>query len=350
MKKEIISIQILRGFAAIAIVFIHMNGIIRQYGSSRDYLFPSTEIANAGVDVFFIISGVIMAIITSRMQDRNTTALTFLLRRVTRIYPIYWIYLGLFVLGNLLIQGSIMETSGHLSLMTIVQSAFLIPNQDLPILIIAWTLEFEIYFYLLFTLLIAAKKQFELKYLYGGAVILVLIGTMLQVDLALWSLVTDPLLLEFAFGVLIGAIYLKKPKLNALPFLVIGAVLVTLEVLGVSAAEIFDMYGTRFGRLVRFGLPAMFIVAGFLFANPFISKYSPPILQKIGNASYSLYLSHLLVLSIAGKLWSVLGLMNYFPDPIFALFLLSASLIWSLFSYRYLELPLIRFTRHILPK
>ncbi|MCF7809199.1 MAG: acyltransferase [Candidatus Marinimicrobia bacterium] len=348
MKKEIISIQVLRGFAAIAIVFIHMNGIIRQYGSSHKYLFASTEIANAGVDVFFVISGVIMAIITARMKGGDTGALSFLLRRATRIYPIYWIYLGLFVIGNLLIQGSIMETSGHLTPMSVLLSAFLIPNQDLPILIIGWTLEFEIYFYLLITLLIAVKRHIEIKYLYAGSIFLVLAGTFFQADLAIWSLATDPLLIEFSMGFFIGSLYLKRPDLNPTPFLVIAAALVLLEIFGLSAAEVFDMYGTRFGRLTRFGLPAVFIVTGFLFANPFFRKYSPPILESIGNASYSLYLSHLLILSIIGKLWAILGLARYLPDLMFAVILLAGCLLWASISYQYMELPMIRLSRRLL--
>lgn len=349
MKKEIVSLQILRGFAAISIVFIHMNAIIRQYGAEHRYLFPSTEMANAGVDVFFVISGVIMALITSRIGDQPGQAGPFLLKRITRIYPIYWIYLFLFIIGNLLIQGSIMETSGNFSLLSVAQSALLIPNQDLPILIIAWTLEFEIYFYLLFAVLLALGWHGNMKYLSAISVLLVGIGTFYQPELAVWSLITDPLLLEFTAGVFLGRLYLSRKRPNPIPLFIFAVILIALENVGWSAAEIFDMYGTRFGRLVRFGIPAIFITAAFLFANERIIRDRVKILERIGDASYSLYLSHLLVLSIAGKVWSLLGLQQLLPDLLFAVYLLGACVVWSILSYDYLEVPIIQRIRRSLP-
>lgn len=345
MKKDIISIQILRGFAAIAIVFIHMNAIIKLHGAKQSYLLPSTELANAGVDIFFVISGVIMAIITGRMNQRGAGALPFLMKRVTRIYPIYWIYLLLFILGNLLIQGTIIETSGQLNIPAIFQSALLIPNQELPILIIAWTLEFEMFFYLLITLLVARGWMNHPKYLAGIAILLVALGTVIPFRPAFLSLATDPLLLEFAAGAILGYLYLQKKRMNPAPLFIVSILLLGLEIAGWSIAEIFDMYGTRFGRLVRFGLPAFFVVAAFLSANTQISAWRLRSLERLGDASYSLYLSHLLVLSVAGKIWATLDMASFLPDILFAVYLLIACLLWSLLSYAYLEKPLISIFR-----
>lgn len=339
----------MRGFAAIAIVFIHMNGIIRLYGMRGENLFASTEMANAGVDVFFVISGLIMAFITHNKASTELKTSDFFIKRVTRIYPIYWIYLILLLIGNALTQGSLPETMSNPGLGTLLQSFTLLPSHELPVLIIAWTLKFEIFFYIVFTLLIASGKHLEKHYLYLFSIVMVVLGSILNPQQAILKLMTDPLLLEFTIGVFIGTLYLKKQKLNPVLFLSISVILIILELTGYSLAEIFNMYGTRFGRLVRFGLPASFIVTGFLFANDWISKYSPRILSRIGDASYSLYLSHILVLSLAAKVWSLLHLSTYLYDPVFAVYLTLVCLAWSLISYRYLEQPLIRLSRKYLP-
>lgn len=335
----------MRGFAAISIVFIHMNGIIRQYGMRGEYLFADTEMANAGVDVFFVISGLIMAFITHNKISTELNTGDFFLKRITRIYPIYWIYLILLLIGNSFSGGTLPETMSNPDFGILLQSFTLFPSQELPVLIIAWTLKFELFFYIVFTLLIASGKHLQKHYLYLFSIFMVVLGAIFNPQQAVLKLITDPLLLEFTGGVFIGTLYLKKQHLSPALFLSVAAILIILELNAFSLAELFNMYGTRFGRVVRFGLPAVFLVTGFLFADDWIRKYSPKILLWIGDASYSLYLSHILILSIGAKLWSLFHLNSYLYDPLFAIYLIAICLTWSLISYRYLEQPLIRLSR-----
>ncbi len=328
-----------------AIVFIHMNGIIQQYGMQEKPLFAGTEMANAGVDVFFVISGLIMALITYGKNFNNQQARNFFIKRITRVYPIYWIYLILFLLGNSLAQGALPEMADSTGFGTLLQSITLFPSHELPILIIAWTLKFEVFFYILFTLLIALGKHAQNHYLYLFSIAVVSIGTIFDLQIPLYRQVTDPLLLEFVIGVFIGTVYLKHQHRYATFFLTFGFFLIALELVGYSPAELLNLYGTRFGRVVRFGIPAAFLVTGFLFSENWIRKFSPKILLRLGDASYSLYLSHILVLSISAKIWSLFHLNAYLHDALLGVYLLLVCLSWSLVSHRYLEQPLIRLAR-----
>ena len=86
MKFTIISIQILRAFAALLVVFHHARYQIQDFEVFfHGGIWPFGQ---AGVDIFFVISGFIMWVTT---HDRRTTPLRFMTNRIVRIVPLYWL-------------------------------------------------------------------------------------------------------------------------------------------------------------------------------------------------------------------------------------------------------------------
>ena len=97
------SLQILRAVAALLVVFYHISFSEVKYTGDNDLLLSGFGTAIAGIDLFFVISGFIMVIITARLEGSITQTNQFLVNRITRIYPTYWVYFFL-VLATWLIM------------------------------------------------------------------------------------------------------------------------------------------------------------------------------------------------------------------------------------------------------
>ena len=128
------SIELLRFLAATAVVFVHI---------------PIVKFGNIGVDIFFAISGFVM------MLSTESSSKNFFLKRIIRVAPTYYIFtLGVFF--SALIAPSVLNnTTADFS--QLVQSFLFVPFDKngvghYPILFLGWTLNYEMYFYLLFAL------------------------------------------------------------------------------------------------------------------------------------------------------------------------------------------------------
>lgn len=133
------NIQVLRAFAASGVVLLHSNATI---------LGVHTEFN--GVALFFVLSGYLM----SRICDKS--AISFALDRFWRIVPNYWLATALLL--------TVLNMWGHWPVEHIVSSAFFIPHQSpaglYPVLGIGWTLNLEVYFYVIFTISILLNRKF----------------------------------------------------------------------------------------------------------------------------------------------------------------------------------------------
>src|ERR1700722_13528046 len=137
----IFNIQLLRGLAALAVAFYH-TGYVIPGTSPTDFL---------GVAVFFVISGFIMTHITRASSDQ------FLLHRLIRIVPLYWLGTAFYAAMVVVIYPAIgKHTDDIVTMTTLLRDLFFIPRVDsggaviYPVLGVGWTLNLEMYFYLLF--------------------------------------------------------------------------------------------------------------------------------------------------------------------------------------------------------
>ena len=254
------NIQALRAFAALNVVVFHALELAGRSGlQPRTFAFLEGWGRN-GVDVFFVISGFIMVYIQER---RPRAPLAFLLRRAERIAPLYWS-----VTLPLVIALPFSWRHGLTSLLFLSGAA----GYDFPVIVPGWSLEYEMLFYLVFGLsLFAPGRAASLAAALTAVVVLVLAG---------WA---RPVALEFAFGMAAGRAFVAGlGRTRARLWLALGA-------FGLLASLPFDPPLEL--RWLVWGVPSFFLVLGAAFEN----EVRSPLLGFLGDASYSIYLVHLLV-------------------------------------------------------
>ena len=326
------SIQFLRGIAALMVVLTHIAHKGQQYGTGSLNWF---HVGGNGVDLFFIISGFIMCVTT---HNKKITLLNFLLHRVIRIIPLYWV-LSLAALIVFLIAPQMVNSSGGKT--GIIQSFFLIPDGVKFLIQNGWTLSYEFYYYLIFAVFIFLTDVRSMRYLGVSLTILLLsvIGLILQPVTPLPAFLFSNMLLEFMLGVL-GFVIISNVKLGQ-----VSACL--MIVLGLSWVTYNNLYGAPelpFGKVVTSGLPMFLIFLGSLTLEPWFATsrgWLVGAFAQVGNSSYSLYLIHPFVLSPVALILKKLGVLS---PGLFTAALLSGSVICGLLTYRLIEKPLGRLT------
>ncbi len=340
------SIQIARAFAALAVVATHSQSL-SEYLGARLYVHGLWSFGQAGVDIFFVISGFI---ISSVLQKPQTVA-QFAARRSFRILPLYW----LFTLASVLL---LLFGSGKLpGLADLAASYAVFPQDKNPILGVGWSLEHELIFYGIVAILIWRGRAEALFAVMAGLSVASLAMHLLMPSLVDGGIVGHLLSLyhiQFFAGVALFRWQHRIADRDWLPMLIAGLLL-----LPVSAAMLHLLYVTAVpqaplgligvSRVVLWGLAGVLIVSGLLACE----KQRPDLIQTaparalvlIGGASYVLYLSHPLIIELLGyALWS------YWPSgwvPALAESLaIAAALGFALIFYRWVEVPMIvRLTR-----
>ena len=282
MSKELLSIQYLRGLAAILVIYHHIFST-----KGLEYLFlPS--LGGFGVDIFFVISGFVMWYTTA---EAKISTLEFWRRRVVRVVPLYWIFLAAVVVGALSFPN--LWNSTVITPENTIKSFLFIPHYHVvqkiiaPILIPGWSLNYEMFFYFLFgiTLLVPSRtlRGFVLTFFLSG---LVLLGVVFHPTGALAATYTSAELLKFLDGMIVAMIC----RLEFIKGATFGLSLICAGVLQ------FTVYDA--GVLNFIGLSPTLIVAGSLALEHKMRRAPSSIFRSIGNASYSIYLSHLFFLKL----------------------------------------------------
>lgn len=275
-------IQYLRAFAALAVVAFHAAERTGQHFA----------IGAAGVDVFFVVSGFIMMVISDR---RPTRPMAFLRNRILRIAPSYWLVTGIMIAG----AAAGLFPNMQLDLAHILGSLFFIPvaspstGHFWPVLVQGWTLNYEIFFYLLFALTLFFPPGRRLLLLTAVLVLLVMAGHLLPDRHSVLGFYTAPLILEFAAGAALA----KAWKHGRLPSPAVGLFLIALSLAGFAAIHLMKL---EFDAL-SCGPLAILLVFGMLAVEAGGKLPRLPVIGYLGDASYSIYLWHTLALSVIAK-------------------------------------------------
>jgi exopolysaccharide production protein ExoZ len=291
----------------------------------------------AGVDVFFVISGFIMWVVTYR---RTISPGGFLLRRVQRIVPLYWgvtLLVAAAAIAAPWLFPAMRPSTGH-----IVQSLLFAPHRDpagliAPLVVPGWTLNYEMFFYLLFAAALLAPARIRPWALSAALVGLVAARPFGDTTAPVWSTYTDPLLLEFGAGVWLGKAWSDGRLPSAGP----AWVLVAAGLAGFAATALTGVEVDR-ARIVFWGAPALALVTGAvsLERSGAVPDWRP--LRALGDASYSLYLVHGLAVSAVWRGLQMLGLHN--PGLLFAASIV-AGVAAGLVAYQLIERPTMRLFR-----
>lgn len=338
MKENYNTIQCLRGVSALLVVLYHIIVIMHD---RLGMPVPRFTVGMAGVDFFFAISGFIMVVVTRDLWGQKGFAKAFFKRRVIRIVPLYWIATTIKLLQTLIVGGAV--TSGW----HIFASYFFIPAWDnnhnpYPIFIPGWTLSFEMFFYILFAVILAFKRSPVVPLTFLLAAFALIGAIYAPFEQAVFHVI-NPQLIEFIFGMWIAT----HARRSSIPP---GAAWIVIIVAGACLAISNGMPAVEAERLrvIVFGIPAALILYAMVSLEEHAIWKSPKFLA-LGNASYAIYLTHGFTIAIVAGLLSVLPLGK--GIDVFAMLLMSvlASCMVGHWVHRYIEVPiLIRLKRRFL--
>ncbi|WDZ81341.1 acyltransferase (plasmid) [Ensifer adhaerens] len=315
----IYGIQYLRAVAALGVVVFH----------AAERTGHHFAIGAAGVDIFFVISGFIMWVLSER---RPMSPVSFLRDRVQRIAPVYWLATAVMVLGGLAgLFPNLVLTPGH-----VVASLVFVPmpspstGEVWPVLVQGWTLNYEMFFYAVFALTLLLPRSRRLLAITSCFLLLVGLGFAIDSNNALFATYTRPIILEFVAGMIIAALWLR----GRVPGSNCGLLLVAIAISGLSALAVFRL---PFDEFVL-GPLAVILVVGTLAVEGrgwFRPRGLPMLL---GDASYSIYLWHTFAISVVVKACAMAGV-----DPTPSAFVaVVAGTTLGVAAYLLLEKPLTR--------
>ena len=280
------NIQVLRAFAAAAVVVFHTGfafPFLRPFGSF-------------GVDVFFVISGCIMARILDPASGSSSDF--FFRRRVLRIVPPYWFFTILLYLAALRVPELMGSTRANL--VDLLKSLFFIPFTKgsgliQPLLFIGWSLNYEMFFYLALAIGLLFQKRYSAWI--GAAIVL---ATMLAcmpwaAHSVLAQFYSRDISIEFVLGILsyylcraISAHTARRMRLPALAVCLASALLL------IATQAIFpkDVFPFNSSRVLTLGTLSFLLVTAASLLSQADWDTRIPVLTLIGDASYILYLIH----------------------------------------------------------
>ncbi len=338
----LLSLQALRAVAAL-LVLIHHAGYDADTIADRT---GRTAFAldrffdwGFGIHLFFVISGFIM-VRTARGYGSARGSLVFLTRRIIRVVPLYWLMTSLILVGAALAPELLNMPIGGLAV--VVGSYVFVPvlrdgGELRPVLGQGWTLDYEVFFYVLFALSMLLPRRIGLAGLATVMIGLVLIGYFAHPADAAFGVWTDTLLCEFLFGLAIGLIQEAGAGLGTW-------VAVAVATLGIAAAIAFGPLCTTCGggrTWVDQGLPAALIVAACVLGPVWPPTRWTLVSAAIGDASYSLYLFHPFVIRGLRNAW--LAVMPVTAPLAIELALgCVAAVLAALLLHRWVEAPMTR--------
>lgn len=290
------------------------------------------DIGAAGVDIFFVISGFIMVYISNKKESNG---LVFIKNRFSRVYPIYLITLIPFIIILLVAPHMVNSNQAPPS---IVKSLTLIPFfSGSYVNLVAWTLSFEFYFYIIFAVSLYLTK----KVVVASSMIIsaaFLIGIAFDI-----KFIKSALVFEFIIGMYMHELIYKKKIEATLP---ISALISLVGFALLLSTHKMSMNGDG-ERLFYYGIPSAIIFLGFLLCANSVKKQTA--LAFLGDASYSIYLTHILSINAIYFLFKKAnGVSEHYWMMITSATLL--SMIVGAFTYKFIEKPIIKLTKSLLVK
>ncbi|WP_338843132.1 acyltransferase [Citrobacter europaeus] len=355
MNKRIESLQALRGLAAILVMLFHYRFYLRSQVENGttiwDALFGWGII---GVDIFFIISGFIMVYTTQNYTQSLFSTKRFLINRAIRIFPMY--YVGLLI--TFLLSGAMStfhypeKVQNLLSALTFtVYKTDITPHyiDDGGMYNIRWTLNYEVYFYIAFSVCLLVKHR--LLALIGFSALMICLipaiagfqpTTSIQgypFHSPTLGLLTNPVFLEFIIGAIVGCLYLKLKNITSSTKIQAIASFISLSLF------MYVIYGIYNESLRAFNTESAIILGVFILfitlADPLLKKYIPHILTYLGDISFSLYLLHGAIGSAVMKRMELFELSNY-KGIVTVVIAISLSIFISHLTHKYIEIRLTR--------
>ena len=317
------NIQSLRAFAAINVVLFHIIGTSASYSQNVDKLSYLEGWGANGVDIFFVISGFVM--LHTQFFQRRTPS-QFLRNRIIRIVPIYWAITAfvffLYSLFPYLFREMIVTPTWAFSSFFFTSSVF---SDKHPIVYVGWTLEWEMFFYVMF----ACGLFFRSWRIQAGFVAIAIFFV---------SIISNNFIaIEFLFGMFLAYIHKNFviSKLRGSAVFIFGISLLLVSI----SSKISEL---ELNRVLVWGMPSFFIVFGLLYCPQIKTR----LFTYLGDASYSIYLVQMLTIPAFYKISS--KLLSGWNGDVLALFCLISSVGFGCIIYSLIEKPITLKIKHSL--
>jgi exopolysaccharide production protein ExoZ len=325
-KHTYTGIQALRFVAAMLVVLAHSTAMVNE----RMHLDMFKWRAGwSGVDIFFVISGFVMAISSGGLMQRVNGWKIFITRRLIRIVPLYWVATTIKLVAILVLPSLALDSP--LELWNTIASYLFIPTFDdksllaAPLLKVGWTLNYEMLFYAIFTMALLLGKS-PLKFTAAIFALAVAINIFSTPSVPFLYGFLEPILMEFVMGMLVAKLCMRVNTINAvlnidlniearhgaknfidkllqyISTTKVGAIIGAIAVLASFTIMFNCAEQPMWWRWAYWGLPSMVIVTVVALSEPALRKVIPKLLATLGDSSYSLYLFHTFTVPLLGTL------------------------------------------------
>jgi peptidoglycan/LPS O-acetylase OafA/YrhL len=312
------TIQTLRGVAALMVAIAHLHSVENRFGGAP--LLGNWALAGfGGVDLFFVISGFVMVWVTRADQGKPAALPGFWFARLARIYPLWWLVLSALVAVWMVKPEWVY--SSHDSSPELWKSYLLVPDKELPLHAVGWTLIHELWFYLAFGLMLLLPARWFPAALAVWAIVTAATAFVWPTpENPYVALIRHPLTLEFILGAVVGLLAQRRVFPVSRLMVQFGAFWMLISALALRE-NAPAMFSQEWPRLFYFGFPAALLVWGCVGLEQDGYK-SPTWSKSLGDWSYALYLIHVPVFAALGRLGAPLSR----PGPLDNLILLTAAL------------------------
>ena len=336
----LLSLQVLRAVAALLVLLHHAgydaDGIAARTGAAPFGLDRFVDLG-FGVHLFFVISGYIM-LRTARGYGSSRGALVFMARRALRVVPLYWLLTSLTLIGAAVAPGLLNGEPGGPA--WVAGSYLFVPVARAsgainPVLGQGWTLDYEMFFYLLFALAMPLPRRAAVPALAAALIGLVALGRAVAPPFAAAAVWTDGLLMEFLLGLGLALAVERGWRFGPAA----AAAAVTAGALG--AVALGPLAGSVDGLApwAREGVPAAFVVGGCVLGPRWATGRAVVALALVGDASYSLYLSHPFAVRLLGAAWTAAAPAGA-PLSLYLSAACAAAIGSALLLHRFVERPM----------
>ena len=348
------SLQVGRGLAALAVLLFHSE-IVALAVHPHAAVASLFDLGFTGVDFFFLLSGFLMVWVHRGDFDQPSRVMRYFGKRVTRIYPVYWVLCAVLIPVTLRLP-ALRQNQIAPSASSLIASLLLLPSQGPRLLGVTWTLEYELLFYLAFSLFFFSSRAAVGLF---GVWFVAIVGAAIWGPLPLvptgapqlhpwWiGFLLNLHIVEFFLGMVLAwmvqrGVRLRRPAL--LLGLGIGLVVAVNVVAFVRGSETLSLDQGHRVATIGAGLIAALIVFSAVQMEQGRPFAVPAALRLLGAASYSIYLTHFLVISFVRVVALRSARIGALPPALLLAFIVVVGLVPGLLLHLLVERPLLRVT------
>ena len=337
----LMSIQAARGIATFIVIVAHVQLYVAGKMNLPD-LMPFYGVVGAAVDSFFVVSGFIMVYASERLFGQPGGMRIFFLRRLARILPMYWITTTFVVIYRIATYGSL--EAGGAPLSYVIASYLFIPitrpdGWGTPVHGVAWTLNYEVFFYMLFGCFVFLSRR---------RIVIVLSTIFIALALASlafgpfpnpWGFWSHPLILEFALGMGLALAYRDGVRIGAAAYWALLAVATAVLLWSAWRGDFFPPSANE--RLFIWGFPTFLIIAALVLSRtPALTGPFWRFWGFIGDTSYSIYLIHPLTITLP-RLFLARYIAPADAPWLYVALMMVLAFVPGILAYVYLEKPML---------